>query len=399
MLAAVSDRPKRVPASTTGASLGLVLAGLLCLLQLSGACSTSSEGARPAQSAAQAHTAAQPQAAASSGEQATRALASDAPFSELVRAVRTLAQRGDTHASADCVLSDTSHGYRLEAELMLALDVLPDPPVELDALLQHDHGPLALVTGWGVLGVPDASLVLTSFTATAPQRLRAPPAALVLTDQGAYLRTGARAALEGDGPLPPEGALQRLQADPLFAASPLFVSAEAGIPLSALAALLQALPPERSVAFAVALPSGTRLPAQSIESAQLACPNGLPEVDPERPEGEIDARALSAALQALQPETERCLSNASGAGRAGGAFTLALRIAAGGSAEDACILAGDVRDPSLIACVLQAVRAARFPKPSPAGFVDVHVPLRLEPTGWPEPRPYCAAKAATPPSP
>jgi hypothetical protein len=168
------------------------------------------------------------------------------------------------------------------------------------------------------------------------------------------------------------------------------VSAEANVPLSALVALLQALPSTRTVAFAVALPSGTKLPAVNVPAEQLACPNGLPDVDAGRAEGEIDARKLTDVLRGLQPETERCLSNSSGAGRAGGAFTLALRIAASGSAEDACVLDGDVRDPSLVTCVLQAVRAVQYPKPSPAGFVDVHVPLRLEPQPWPEQKPWCA---------
>ncbi|HMI93085.1 MAG TPA: hypothetical protein VK509_17060, partial [Polyangiales bacterium] len=93
----------------------------------------------------------------------------------------------------------------------------------------------------------------------------------------------------------------------------------------------------------------------------------------------------------LVPAAERCLQSARGPGRAGGTLTLALRIAADGSAEQTCVLAGELRDPALVGCVLAAVRAARYPTPSPTGFVDVHAPLRLEPTSWPEPQPYCPA--------
>jgi hypothetical protein len=306
-----------------------------------------------------------------------------------VRAARVIAGQSDAEPSARCVLSAAPSGYRLGADLMTALQPIPDPPAELDAALQAGAGPLAVLSAWGVLGTPGGTLVLSAFTATPPQRLRTTPSALLLTESGAYLRAGGRRSSEDDGPLPPEGALARLEADPDLAAGPLFVSAEAAVPLSALAALLQALPAERAVALAVVLPAGTQLPAESAGLGALACAAGLPEPEAERPEGEIDARALSEVLRGLIPEGERCLQNARGPGRAGGALTLGLRIAADGSAEHACVIAGDLRDPVLVGCVLEAVRSARYPTPSPAGFVDVHAPLRLEPTSWPEPRPYC----------
>jgi hypothetical protein len=320
-----------------------------------------------------------------------RELGPDATFADLVRAARVIAQHDDGEPDARCVLAEAATGYRLDADLMSALEPIPDPPAELDSTLQRHPGPLAVLSAWGVLGSPDAALALSAFTATPPQRLRAAPSALLLTESGAYLRSGAGRSSEDDGPLPPEGALARLETDQALASGPLFVSAEAAVPLSALAALLQALPAKRAVALAVALPAGTRLPAPSAGLGALACEAGLPEPAGERAEGEIDAAALSAVLRSLVPAGERCLQSARGPGRAGGTLTVALRIAEAGGAEHACIVSGELRDPVLAGCVLDALRAARYPTPSPPGFVDVHAPLRLEPASWPEPQPYCRA--------
>lgn len=346
-----------------------------------------------------ARTAGNSQAPAASGPRAApdalRELAPDATFADLVRAARALAKHGSA-TRPQCLLSEAAPGYRLDAELLSALDPIPDPPAELDAALQANQGRLAALSAWGVLGAPDATVVLASFTGIAPQDLRANPSALLLTENGAYLRSAARASTEADGPLPPEGALNRLKEDATLGVGPLFVSAEAGVPLAAVAALLQALAPERSVALAVALPFGTRLPAASAELGALACPDGLPEVSDERPEGGLDAAALSAALRAVVPDAERCLANARGPGRAGGALTLALRIGATGTVEHACAVGGDLNDAGLVACVIEVARNARYPVPSPAGFVDVHAPLRLSPAPWPSDRPFCFARPVEP---
>jgi len=367
-----------------------LLALIRCFACLALGCASQSGTAPPARSTP-GDGSASPATAGASTPDALRELGPDATFADLVRAARVISEHDTDEPSARCVLSAAASGYRFTADLMTALDPIPDPPAELDAALQANPGPLAVLSAWGVLGSADAPLALSAFTATPPQRLRAPPSALLLTESGAYLRSGAGRSNEDDGPLPPEGALARLEADPALASGPLFVSAEAAVPLTAIAALLQALPVKRAVALAVVLPAGTRLPAPSAGLGALACEAGLPEPDAERAEGAIDAGALSAVLRGLVPSAERCLQSARGPGRAGGTLTLALRIAADGSAEHACVVGGELRDPVLVGCVLEGVRAARYPTPSPAGFVDVHAPLRLEPASWPEPQPYCRA--------
>ena len=349
------------------------------------ACGGASSATPPARDATNATP---PANRANASRDGLRDLGADATFADVVRAARALSKQAPP-APTHCLLSSKPPGYSLGAELMSALDPIPDPPAELDGALQNNPGRLGALSAWGVLGAPDASVVLASFTEIAPQDLQANPSALLLTETGVYLRSAARPSTEADGPLTADAAVNRLIEDGTLGIGPLFVSAEAAVPLATVAALLQALPSDRSIALAVALPPGTKLPAPDAQLGALACPDGLPEVSDERAEGNLDASSLSAALRAVVPNAERCLGNARGPGRAGGLLMVALRIGPNGAVEHACAVGGDLTDPSLVACVIDVARNARYPAPSPAGFVDVHAPLRLSPAPWPKLAAFC----------
>jgi hypothetical protein len=107
----------------------------------------------------------------------------------------------------------------------------------------------------------------------------------------------------------------------------------------------------------------------------------LPAPDPSSAEGELDPKAVVGALAPLRSAAETCLAHVRGRASAGGRLVLALRIAADGRTQQACLLQDPLGDAMLAGCVIDAALALRFPSPSPAGFVDVHLPLALAPQG------------------
>ena len=108
------------------------------------------------------------------------------------------------------------------------------------------------------------------------------------------------------------------------------------------------------------------------------CPDGLP-----RPtgtvEGELAPAAIIGALGPLRDGATRCMASASGPGAAGTRVGLAMRIGPDGRLSAACMTADSASDPALRDCLLEVARATIFPAPSPAGSVDVLLPLELVP--------------------
>jgi hypothetical protein len=133
------------------------------------------------------------------------------------------------------------------------------------------------------------------------------------------------------------------------------------------------------VAFALALPSSTHVPAQNAQLSPQRCPDGLPEPVEGSAEGELEASAIVHALAPLRVQAQACLEQARGAARAGGRLTLALRIAADGRLQESCVEDDATGDAQLELCILASARALQFPLPKPAGFVDVRLPLSLTP--------------------
>jgi hypothetical protein len=318
-------------------------------------------------------------------------LAASATFGDLVRAAAARASSGALDARSDCLLRVGSEGYALDAELMPALSELAEPIADVDAALAGAGGPVRVLTAWGQVGALEPDLGFAAFTALSPQSLRAPVVALLLGDAGAYLRYGDGPASEADGPLAIDAVVPRLLAQPRAQDAVLYVAAEEGTPLARLAELLRALPHDRRIALAQLLPTGTRLPPLVAQTppAQQLCPDGLPEPEAASREGELDPAAAMQALAPLRDGARACLQDATGAARAGGRVVLALRVGETGAVQHACLLQDGIGDAALAACVLQSARSARLPAPTPAGFVDLHVPLSLTPEPLPALRALC----------
>lgn len=324
-----------------------------------------------------------------------RELDGDATFTDLLRAARTLDDRRDQQSDAGCLLRWPSgtHGWRLEADLAVAVRPLRDAPDDLDEILSADGSAVNVLSRWGAHG-PGGSerLTLSAVTTTLPLP-RSEAWVWAVTERGVYVRSTEHAAAQSE-PIP-VGALSADSHLPSEAGA-LFVTAEGGVPLSRLADVLGRVPDRFAgrVALAVALDPGTRLPA-SFErglrepNVDVRCPDGLPVLAEDAPLGVLPPEVLVASLGPLRQGAETCAGTTGGPGAAGGRVTLALRIGPGGEVQSACIFEDETGDPMLASCLTTAARATAFPAPDPAGIVDVHLPLRIAPVDSQRQRPLC----------
>lgn len=325
-----------------------------------------------------------------------RALGNGGTFADLVGAARVLLRDGRGDSNAGCLLDRDGAGFKLKADLMPALDELPDVPVDLDAQLQRTRGPARVLTAWGPAGHGEPELALTSFTALPAEYARGPVVVLVLTDAGMYVRFGNTQVSDAGPELPSNEAVSRVIDSPMLSMpgnenATFYVSAEAGVSLERVAQLLSVLPADKAVALAIVLPAGTKLPAAPPPPAPSAdaCPDGLPELDANEAQGDLERSAIVAALAPLQDAASECMRNATGTARAGGKLVLALRIAGDGSVPRACTVRDAIGDPALATCVLSGARRLRFPAPNPPGSVDVQLPLSLSPVGPQRQQAFC----------
>ncbi|MCG8557795.1 MAG: hypothetical protein MJD61_21295 [Proteobacteria bacterium] len=324
-----------------------------------------------------------------------RSLNADATFQTLVQAARAIEAGARSSAGRGCLLrraAPGAAGLRLDAELAAAVNPIPDPPSDLGTRLRRHHGGVGVLTRWGLIGESDTGLLLSALTLTTPRSLRAVPVGLFLTPEGIHLRTSSQAGSGDGGPMGAHALAARLLELVAQQRVTLFVTANAGVPAASLAELLRHLPRAiQDVALAVTLPHGTRLPRAppAAPSPRLSCPEGLPELDANLDAGELDVASVRRFVVPLEASARACLSRARGQAAAGGRAVVALRVGADGRVSHACMLAQQSQDPALAACLTDAARRLTFPRPAPAGSVDIHLPLKLVPGSFQRQQPLC----------
>jgi hypothetical protein len=305
-------------------------------------------------------------------------LAADASYGDLVRAA---AELGDGTGSGECLLARTGDGFRLRAELASGVRPLPLPSEELASLLKQSAR-VELLSAWGRHGDGSATLGLVGFTLAAPAR----DGAAVLLTQGGLSVRGA----SGSGLLPRD-ALDTAQAMGALAQLPdavVFVAAEARTPLARVADLLAALgQARREVVLAVNLGADTRLPRPPTTRV-ARCPEGLPPTD--QPEGSVPTAQLMAGVAPLTEAAADCLGRGDARGAAGGRLRVGLRIDATGRVAQACVVHDELGDDAVAGCVTELAGRLSFPSPSPAGVLDVELPVVLRPRSRTERPPLCA---------
>jgi hypothetical protein len=316
----------------------------------------------------------------------TRTLGADASFATLLDTARRLDDRRDQESSAGCLLRGPE--WRLEADLAVAVRPLPAAPADLDAIFDGEPGPVNVLTRWAAHGPNDpAQPTLVAVTTALPARDR-PIVVWAITSRGVYVRSSAAPSARVEpvpvrALTPPEGA------------GALYVTAEADTPLSRVAEVLDAVPASLHglVGLAVALAPGTRLPSSAAEASvdprEGLCPDGLPPLPADTPEGDLRADVLMQSLGPLRQAVGTCVSAARNLDPAGGRLVLALRIGAEGRVTEACASRDEADDAALRQCVLRAARAILFPPPDPAGAVDVALPLVVAPEASQRQAPLC----------
>ena len=308
-----------------------------------------------------------------------RVLAGDATYQELVVRARTL-EGEPAPADERCVARVSGAGLELVAEVVPAVRPIADAPTSLDARLEGGAGSFVALTRWGRVG--SGSLVLAAFTPVAPV-VDEPVLAVLVGRRGLYLRstsTELSAAQRGPFPLSELG--------PSLAAlgstgSPVLVTADAAVAIATLRGVLDVLATRgRKTALASVLPESTRLPDEppAPANADAGRCEALPELASDAAEGSLPIEAIRRGLENLRGAVPSCVAASSSSRVArGGRLAVLLRIGATGAVEAACAREDAIGEPAFRGCVLEAARALRFDLPSPAGSVDVAIPLVVAP--------------------
>ncbi|MEM9187680.1 MAG: hypothetical protein AAGF12_00790 [Myxococcota bacterium] len=306
-----------------------------------------------------------------------RLLGADGTFADLVAATQLLDDRGEAESEAACLLSGTGalDPFRLEADVALAVRPVPPPGTGLAERLRGDDLRVRLLTRWGQFGAELTGVSAVALTSTPPESGQA--ALLAITSSGLVLRPVGGTALPGGTP-------EELLATP--GDVHIYVTADADVSLAELRRVLGLAGDGAVLALAVVFPEDTTLPAPP--EGVLGAP--LCEELPPRSgaTGSLPPEAIVGALEGMHAQAARCLSSTRAA--RGGVVQLSFRIGADGRVSDACVPVDEIGSPPLRACVLAALREVRFPSPEPAGFVEVALPLHLEPSFPPIQRPLCA---------
>ena len=304
-----------------------------------------------------------------------RDLSAAATFADLASAARRQDDLRDQDSSAGCLLRRGA-GFRLEADLAVAIRPLPAPEADLDARMASD-GPARVLTRYGAYGESD-DLGLVALTTTAPPRGAVEAAVglvIVITDRGAY----ARRTDVPFGAVTPRPVDELIGTLPFGEVSTTLVTAEAGVPLTTVYDALRLLPSTLAgdVGLAVVLERGVVLPDRVVlEEDEAPLCEALSETDAATSDA-LSATDLRAGIARLSGPVAICVGTTPGPGARGGRMELMARIIDGGTVGEACIRADDTADAHLRACVLRAARALVFTDPD--GVVDFAVPLVLEP--------------------
>lgn len=361
----------------------------LCALWL---LSCAGEAARPAGAGAP-PTALAHAPAATSGSDATgpaatdtRALPVHPTFADLLDVVRAL-DATEPSPGRGCLLRGLPP-QRFEGDVLVGVRPLPSAPEALAMRLDQDARPVSVLSAWGT-SVGACEIALVAFTTTTAASARARAVAAFVTERGIYVRGDDAALRTAPGPMPTAAFGALLAQASLDAPAVLYVSAEAAISLADVRAVLLAVPDRYEVALAVALPKGTRLPASEASTTEWLCPDGLPAPTDDEPEGAIDTAALQRALQPLHEAAASCALASGPRAWVGGRLVLALRIDPEGRARELCLTDDAVGDALLRRCLIASTRSLALPKPTPRGFVDVHLPLDLALAGPSAQRALC----------
>lgn len=307
----------------------------------------------------------------------SRELSASATFRDLVRAARGAA--GQASPSA-CLLRGGKAGQpaTLEAPIDKAAGEISDPPADLDALLgkrrQQQPFPedgLRALTSWGASEGGDY-LDLMALSPASRAMSHAPTLMLIATDKGIYLGLSGRTS---DGRPMTADERARLVKDVLPRAKVIVVAAEGDAPIARVREALEMVATTKgTVVLASPLAEAgpprrraSRYDHKVEEGEPYACSRAIQGGVPGGSAGEYKMGSLSKLSDMVERATARC-GEALGVG-AGGAIHLMMRINAKGAIDEACAETDDTGSAELRACVLEATKTLKLPKPDKPGLI------------------------------
>lgn len=361
--------------------MGLRFAPILLLLAACGGAGATSTGDRQTTAALTATTSAPPEVRA---QPASRTFSRATTFAELVGRARSLEASGDGEREARCLVGATDEALSLNASVVPAIRPLPDAPADLDARLARASRVIVL-SRWGRAG--EGALAVATFTPAAPSERFV---VVVLTPSGLYLRAT-------DGARPLDRVAYADLSTPFAALAPgesVIVTAEAETPVARLEDVLRALAArDVHAALAVVLPEAAPIPGEPEGAARTTdetCAS-LPPLRDDAAMGDLavgDVRRGAAALADVALACARSTSSFSVA--RGGRLQLLMRIGPDGGVVDACAQEDTIADDGFRMCIVGAARRLAFTPPSPPGYVDVRLPVRVLPDASSAITPLCA---------
>lgn len=310
-------------------------------------------------------------------------------FGGLVRGIAALAL-DVPYRERDCLLGADANEVTLGVAPAPALKTMPEAPTHLAERLARSTGHARVLTRWGQRGGEPFDLLVATLTPLPPGALGNPIVVGAVTRAGVVVRETEQVVAVA--PMTHDDAALWLLERSAGGTFTFVVTAEAETPATEVHALLRALPSSvKDVALAVALDPETNLPSTAPQApdARMHCPDGLPEPPASAPEGDLPSASIVRSMTAIHERLQRCLANTTGPGTVGGKVTLALRIADTGNVSHCCLVEDAIHDNVLAACLTETARTATFSRPTPVGFVDVHIPLSLAPSSDPAPRAVC----------
>lgn len=317
--------------------------------------------------------------------QGTRALDAQGTFESLVTAVRVLEDRDEGDSESPCALQrPTREGWPWQLRLDTAAAVRPVPqtPEDLDTRLDGSPSPVLVLTRWNQLGSRSYEVALALLSNT-PARPDEAGLVLSLTNRGVYWRWTDRLVSAGRTSPLSMSELERRFEDEFELGQLVVVTAEAGVALTELVELIEGIPEGSRVALAVALDAAIRIPEPpepALDRGAGLCPDGLPPMPVDEPHGQLEPALIVGSLYPFQVAVRRCLTEATMMRSPGGRVEIAMRINADGLVGQACAVSDEVGGTLMRDCLLRAARSTHFPHPDPAGYVDVELPIMLQPT-------------------
>jgi hypothetical protein len=272
-----------------------------------------------------------------------------------------------------------SEGQPASLELVsLADSKLADPPADLDALLEKPGAQnfgetgVRLVASWGkTSGGGYLDLIALTPASRAVEGTTVP--VLVLTDRGVYIELVGRT---GFGKLATPSDIERMQAEIVPKAAAWIVTAEAGVPVLRIREALGWIAKSHGTVvlatpMPVAGPASQRRPSRYDHAVKKgephACSDKLKGGATGAESSEWSMTQMSTAADAFDAAVKPC--GASLPVGAGGAIHVMTRIKPDGTVEDACADTDDIGDPTVRACVVEAIKKVSFPKPSKPGII------------------------------